>query len=69
MNSSMAGNSDSANLGPIDASRYMDSLLHPLSLRILIDYVQVEPKKRQSHSGLHGSISQKNVPPPTSNPK
>ena len=51
----MAGNGDCASLGPIDVFRYMDSLWHPPSLTILIDYVKVKPKKRQSGSGLHGN--------------
>lgn len=65
--SAMAGNGECASLGPIDVFRYMDSLWHPPSLTILIDYVKVKPKKRQSGSGLRGN-HQKNVPPPTSTP-
>jgi hypothetical protein len=64
----MAGNGDCASLGPIDVFRYMDSLWHPPSLTILIDYVKVKPKKRQSGSGLHGN-HQKKCSTPHFNPK
>ena len=68
LDSAMAGNGDCASLGPIDVFRYMDSLWHPPSLTILIDYVKVKPKKRQSGSGLHGN-HQKKCSTPHFNPK